>query len=82
MFFDVVVVVVVCEQALHGDTQNVTQQVNCLLPFVPLRKLTETLNGEAILRDISLYKDILWSPQQVHIFTLICLCALFKIALT
>lgn len=59
--------VVVCQQALHRDLQNITQQVNCLLPFVPLRKLTEILNGETILRDVSLYRDIHWSPQQVHI---------------
>lgn len=56
-----------CQQAQHRDLQNITQQVNCLSPFVPLRKLTETLNGETILRDISLYRDVRWSPQQVHI---------------
>ncbi|XP_019126041.2 stereocilin [Larimichthys crocea] len=52
------------QEALHRE--NITQQVNCLLPFVPLRKLTETLNGTAILRDVSLYRDILWSPQQAQ----------------
>ncbi|KAM9366292.1 stereocilin [Symphorus nematophorus] len=55
------------QEELHRDVQNITQLVNCLLPFVPLRKLTETLNGEAILRDISLYRDILWSPQQAQL---------------
>lgn len=58
---------VVCQQALHRDLQNITQQANCLLPFVPLRKLIDAMNGETILRDISLYRDIHWSPQQVHI---------------
>ncbi|XP_068612610.1 stereocilin [Brachionichthys hirsutus] len=51
-------------EALHRDWQNVTQRARCLLPFVSLRKLTEALNGDTILRNISLYKDILWSPQQ------------------
>ncbi|XP_035507945.1 stereocilin-like [Morone saxatilis] len=55
------------QEALQRDLQNVTQQVNCLLPFVPLRKLTETLNGDATLRDISLYRDMRWSPQQAQL---------------
>ncbi|XP_078113836.1 LOW QUALITY PROTEIN: stereocilin [Sander vitreus] len=55
------------QEALHRDLQNITQQVNCLLPFVPLRKLTEILNGETILRDVSLYRDIRWSPQQAQL---------------
>ncbi|KAL7406680.1 hypothetical protein ABVT39_024498 [Epinephelus coioides] len=53
------------QEALH--LQNITQQVNCLLPFIPLRKLTETLDGETILRNISLYRDICWSPQQAQL---------------
>ncbi|XP_042343752.1 stereocilin [Plectropomus leopardus] len=53
------------QEALH--LQNITQQVNCLLPFSPLRKLTETLDGETILRDLSLYRDIRWSPQQAQL---------------
>ncbi|KAM7015042.1 stereocilin [Tautogolabrus adspersus] len=55
------------QEALQRDLQNITQQVNCLSPFVPLRKLRETVNGETILRDISLYSDILWSPQQAQL---------------
>ncbi|XP_059202385.1 stereocilin [Centropristis striata] len=55
------------QEALRGELQNITQQVNCLLPFVPLRKLTETLNGETILRDVSLYRDVRWSPQQAQL---------------
>ncbi|XP_044213565.1 stereocilin [Thunnus albacares] len=55
------------QEALHRDLQNVTQQVICLLPFIPLRKLRETLNGENILRDINLYRDINWSPQQAQL---------------
>ncbi|XP_029282086.1 LOW QUALITY PROTEIN: stereocilin [Cottoperca gobio] len=55
------------QEAVYRDLQNITQQVNCLLPFVPLRKLTETLNGETVLRDVSLYRDIRWSPQQAQL---------------
>ncbi|XP_053177657.1 stereocilin [Scomber japonicus] len=55
------------QETFHRDLQNITQQVNCLLPFVPLKKLTEALNRENILRDISLYRDINWSPQQAQL---------------
>ncbi|XP_032377271.1 stereocilin [Etheostoma spectabile] len=55
------------QEALHRDLQSITQQVNCLLPFVPLRKLIETLNEETILNDVSLYRDIRWSPQQAQL---------------
>ncbi|XP_068435116.1 stereocilin [Clinocottus analis] len=55
------------QEAQHRYSQNITQQANCVLPFVPLRKLTETLNGKTILRDVSLYRDIHWSPQQAQL---------------
>ncbi|KAK5935218.1 hypothetical protein CgunFtcFv8_020600 [Champsocephalus gunnari] len=55
------------QEALHRDSQNITQQVNCLLPWLPLRKLTETLNGETVLRDVGLYRDVRWSPQQAQL---------------
>ncbi|XP_074522914.1 stereocilin isoform X2 [Halichoeres trimaculatus] len=55
------------QEALQRDMQNNTPPVNCLSPFVPLRKLTESVTGETILKDISLYRDILWSPQQAQI---------------
>ncbi|KAM9408591.1 stereocilin [Pholidichthys leucotaenia] len=49
--------------------RNVTQQVNCLLPFVPLRTLMQTMSVKTILKDISLYRDIHWVPQQAqHLF--------------
>ncbi|XP_029987138.1 stereocilin isoform X2 [Sphaeramia orbicularis] len=50
-------------QQLH----NITQQVNCLLPFVPLRKLTQALNRSTLLKEISLYKELDWSPQQAQL---------------
>ncbi|XP_045888819.1 stereocilin [Micropterus dolomieu] len=60
------------QEALHRDLQNITHRVNCLLPFVPLRKLKEIFNGETILREISLYRDMQWSPQQAqHLFKMI-----------
>ncbi|XP_034536394.1 stereocilin [Notolabrus celidotus] len=55
------------QEALQRDTQNNTEQVNCLSPFVPLRKLTESVTGETILKDIRLYRDILWSQQQAQV---------------
>ncbi|XP_067342851.1 stereocilin [Channa argus] len=54
------------QEAFHRDLQNVTQQLNCLLPFVPLRMLIEATSGETILRDISLYRDAHWSAQQAQ----------------
>lgn len=65
--FSVDFVAVILRQALHRDAQNITQLANCLLPFVPLRKLTESLNGDEVLRDVGRYREILWSPQQVNI---------------
>ncbi|XP_022061624.2 stereocilin [Acanthochromis polyacanthus] len=55
------------QEALHREMKNITQQVNCLLPFVPLRKLIQVMNGETVLRGISMYRDINWSPQQAQL---------------
>ncbi|XP_069030487.1 stereocilin [Embiotoca jacksoni] len=54
------------QEAPHTDLGNMTQQINCLLPFVPLRKLIQAMDGETIVRDISLYRDMHWSPQQAQ----------------
>ncbi|XP_030582129.1 stereocilin [Archocentrus centrarchus] len=54
------------QEALHRGTKNTTLQVKCLLPFVPLRELMQTMNGKIISRGISVYKDIQWSPQQAQ----------------
>ncbi|KAM4630459.1 stereocilin [Polymixia lowei] len=48
-------------------SENITLQTHCLLPFVPLRKLTEAVNGEMILRDMDLYRDLQWSAQQAQV---------------
>ncbi|XP_023153501.2 stereocilin [Amphiprion ocellaris] len=55
------------QEALHREMKNITQQVNCLLPFVPLRKLIQAMDGETVLRGISMYRDINWSPQQAQL---------------
>ncbi|XP_024858230.1 stereocilin isoform X2 [Kryptolebias marmoratus] len=54
------------QEALHRDLKNVTQQANCLLPFVPLRKLIPAMNGETVWRGISTYREVQWSPQQAQ----------------
>ncbi|XP_015224475.1 PREDICTED: LOW QUALITY PROTEIN: stereocilin-like, partial [Cyprinodon variegatus] len=54
------------QEALHKDSRNFTQQANCLLPFVPLRKLIQAMNGGTIWRGISAYRDIQWSSQQTQ----------------
>lgn len=58
---------VVCQQVLHRNLQNITQELTCLLPFVPLKTLTDLLSGETILSNLRWYGDTLWSPQQVCI---------------
>uniref|UniRef100_A0A3P8T5S2 Stereocilin n=1 Tax=Amphiprion percula TaxID=161767 RepID=A0A3P8T5S2_AMPPE len=60
---------VLSQPGLHrfSPAQNITQQVNCLLPFVPLRKLIQAMDGETVLRGISMYRDINWSPQQAQL---------------
>ncbi|KAM3625394.1 uncharacterized protein V6R79_011379 [Siganus canaliculatus] len=56
------------QEVFLTDLKNITQTVNCLLPFVPLRKLTETFTGETILRATNLYRDVPWSPQQAQLW--------------
>ncbi|KAF7659084.1 hypothetical protein LDENG_00003550, partial [Lucifuga dentata] len=56
--------------AMQEALQNVTQQGHwghCLFPFLPLRNLTEAINGETILRELDLYRNIHWSPQQAQL---------------
>ncbi|KAF6722704.1 Stereocilin [Oryzias melastigma] len=52
------------QEALHRDWNNITQQVPCLLPFTPLRKLMQTTSGESIWKSINAYRDTPWSLQQ------------------
>lgn len=56
-----------CLQVLTRDLQNLTHPGHCVLPFVPLKKLTDTVDGGTILGHIDFYRDTRWSPQQVHI---------------
>ncbi|XP_077374409.1 stereocilin isoform X2 [Festucalex cinctus] len=55
------------QEALQRDSPNITQHVNCLLPLIPLRKLTEALKKESLPRDISFYRHISWSSQQAQL---------------
>ncbi|XP_054626761.1 stereocilin [Dunckerocampus dactyliophorus] len=55
------------QEALHRHSPNITQRVNCLLPLIPLRKLSEALQRQQLPKDISLYRDINWSPQQAQL---------------
>lgn len=55
----------VCLQVLELTSGNVTQRLHCLLPFISLRKLMSDLDGETVLRHISLFKYMPWSHQQV-----------------
>ncbi|XP_016403898.1 stereocilin-like [Sinocyclocheilus rhinocerous] len=53
-------------QALEGTSANITRQLECLLPFVSLRKLMSDLDGETVLHHISVYKHMPWSHQQAQ----------------
>ncbi|CDQ61932.1 unnamed protein product [Oncorhynchus mykiss] len=55
------------QEALASNSRNFTVQLQCLLPFVPLRELIEVLDRETFLRDMSLYRDLPWSPQQAQL---------------
>ncbi|XP_034143258.1 stereocilin [Esox lucius] len=52
------------QEALNSNSRNFTVKLQCLLPFVPLRELMEAVDGETILKDMSLYRDLPWSHQQ------------------
>ncbi|KAK9971373.1 hypothetical protein ABG768_024743 [Culter alburnus] len=54
------------QQALERSSANITQQLQCLLPFISLKKLMSDLNGETVLQHISLYKHMPWSHQQAQ----------------
>ncbi|XP_061749537.1 stereocilin [Nerophis ophidion] len=55
------------QEALYRHSLNITQHVNCLLPLIPLRKLSEAVQRQQLPKDISLYKDIDWSSQQAQL---------------
>nr|XP_057945778.1 stereocilin isoform X2 [Doryrhamphus excisus] len=55
------------QEALQRHSPNITQHVNCLLPLIPLRKLSEALQRQQLPKDSSLYRDINWSPQQAQL---------------
>ena len=51
-------------QVLGTSLGNQTLQLQCLLPYIPLRQLEE-LDVETVLGDINLYRNLPWSHQQV-----------------
>ncbi|XP_065150525.1 stereocilin [Paramisgurnus dabryanus] len=59
-------VLLALEQAFERVSANTTQQLHCLLPFISLKKLMLDLDGETVLRHISLYKHMPWSHQQAQ----------------
>ncbi|XP_056599193.1 stereocilin [Triplophysa dalaica] len=59
-------VLLALQQVLERRSANVTQQLHCLIPFVSLRKLLYDLDGETVLRHISLFKYMPWSHQQAQ----------------
>ena len=44
---------------------NTSLGAPCLGPFIPLRRLMEVVEGEAVLEDLRPYRDVPWIPQQV-----------------
>ncbi|XP_061102858.1 stereocilin [Conger conger] len=55
------------QQALDQTTLNTSQQLRCVLPFIPLRKLASEIDGATVLRQLPLYKHLPWSPQQAQL---------------
>uniref|UniRef100_A0A087YJL5 Stereocilin n=1 Tax=Poecilia formosa TaxID=48698 RepID=A0A087YJL5_POEFO len=51
---------------LLTDAPQRLKQANCLIPFVPLRKLIPAMSGDTIWRGISAYRHAQWSPQQAQ----------------
>ncbi|XP_062327767.1 stereocilin [Osmerus eperlanus] len=53
------------QEVLGTSLGNKTLQLQCLLPFIPLRQLEE-LDVETVLGDINLYRNLPWSHQQAQ----------------
>ncbi|MBN3308953.1 STRC protein, partial [Amia calva] len=52
------------QQALGNVSESLSLQSHCLLPSVPLKHLM--LEGDVVLRDIALYRNLPWSHQQAQ----------------
>ncbi|KAL4641889.1 stereocilin-like [Arapaima gigas] len=55
------------QEALERISGNMTVQLQCLLPFVPLKTLRSALDGSEILRHITVLKHLPWSSQQAQL---------------
>uniref|UniRef100_A0A3B3T1A3 Stereocilin n=1 Tax=Paramormyrops kingsleyae TaxID=1676925 RepID=A0A3B3T1A3_9TELE len=55
---------IVFSKALEKISGNTSLRLQCLLPYMPLKMLTLALDGPAVLRSITTYKHLPWSPQQ------------------
>ncbi|KAK0150058.1 Stereocilin [Merluccius polli] len=55
------------EMVPGGGVKNASLPPHCLLSFVPLRKLMEAVDGEAVLKDLRPYRDVHWFPQQAQL---------------
>uniref|UniRef100_A0A3B3T1I3 Stereocilin n=1 Tax=Paramormyrops kingsleyae TaxID=1676925 RepID=A0A3B3T1I3_9TELE len=64
-------VLIVFSKALEKISGNTSLRLQCLLPYMPLKMLTLALDGPAVLRSITTYKHLPWSPQQVAPLTAI-----------
>ncbi|KAJ8247493.1 hypothetical protein GJAV_G00247040 [Gymnothorax javanicus] len=55
------------QQALDHSLLNTSVQLRCILPFIPLRRLAAEMDGAAVLRNLSYYSRLPWSPQQAQL---------------
>ncbi|XP_018618690.2 stereocilin [Scleropages formosus] len=54
-------------EALERISGNVTMHLQCLLPFVPLKKLRAILDGVEVLKHVAILKNLPWSSQQAQL---------------
>ncbi|KAM8876756.1 stereocilin isoform 1-T2 [Synchiropus picturatus] len=54
-------------QEASNQELNDTHPPSCLWPFIPLRSLTDEVNRDKLLRDITHIRDVKWSPQQAQL---------------
>ncbi|XP_076880978.1 stereocilin [Brachyhypopomus gauderio] len=55
------------EQALVHLSANITLYLQCLLPVIPLKTLATELDGHRIRHNLSLYRNMRWTPQQAQL---------------
>ncbi|CAL8383253.1 unnamed protein product [Arctogadus glacialis] len=55
------------EALLSRGVMNTSLGAPCLGPFIPLRRLMEVVEGEAVLEDLRPYREVHWLPQQAQL---------------